>query len=185
MQLKNILLCSFLMFVCAVSTFAQNSDKHFWNPNGKEPRTAQSNLETTLNLDYFLPKQKDAWTVSIISKGGISGGTKLIAGINSNGNILCLQNDPKLKTNQIPVEAFNEITRLVRSEKFLFRIDALYEENTIEHCSDCSTELLSITHRSKKNILTNLYTLDHLSHDESRLKQIYDKVAAFGICGQN
>ena len=42
-----------------------------------------------IDLNFFLPKSKDSWTLSITAHGGFAGVTRLLAAVNSNGNYLC------------------------------------------------------------------------------------------------
>lgn len=132
-----------------------------------------------LNLDFFLPDTRDSWTVSISAKGGISGGNRLLAAVNSNGNYLCHPRTFDITKNVITGDVFDEINRLVNREKFIYNALAVYDETG---SANSSTEIMTIARKTKKAVIKDNYNVETLAESAPNLREIYDKVLSSAAC---
>lgn len=189
-----LFLAIFTAFVCSIH--AQNK------PDASKPANDQSRFEQLeksdrdafetlrvgmtgtefIDLDFFLPAARDAWTVSVSAHGGFAGGNRLIAAINSNGNYLCHPRSFNAAANIVPTDAFEQISRLVNSEKFIYNAQAVYSEPGVPFCSDCSVEILTITRKTKKLVIKDQYAVSGLAQSAPKLWEIYEKVVNSAAC---
>lgn len=146
-------------------------------------RDTREDLSEIFNLDFFLPDMRDSWTVSISEKGGFQRKNRLLAAINSNKNYLCHPRTFDISKNVITNDVFDEINKLVNRQKFILNSLAIYDEtNPTENCADCSTEILTITRKTKKNVIKDIYYVKSLADSAPNLQEIYEKVLNSAAC---
>ncbi len=132
---------------------------------------------TPFDLSYFLPKTKNSWVVSITAQGGILGGTRLLAAVNSNGNYVCNPAQQDFQTQQLAQNAFDELSQKVAA--FDFKKFNDNDADEIKGCSDCLYKTLNYT--NGKN--TYRFNLQKFSLADSELKDIYNQIVTSAPCG--
>jgi hypothetical protein len=132
---------------------------------------------TPFDLSYFLPKTKNSWFVSITATGGILGGTRLLAAVNSNGNYVCNHTEQDFQNQQLAQNAFDELSQKVAAFDFKKFNDS--DADKIEGCSDCVYKILN--YNNGKN--TYRFNLQKFSLVNSELKNIYNQIVTSAPCG--
>lgn len=132
-----------------------------------------------LDLRFFVPESDDAWSLSIMATGGILGGTRLLAAINSDGNVLCHPRDAEFKARLAPKVQFDEIVQLAKQEMPLKNIHRVVNKETRIACHDCSFEFLSYNYRENGLISTGTYAVNRLTKSQY---QLYSKVLEASVC---
>ena len=138
------------------------------------------NHAEAVDLSSFLPKAENSWSISVTATGGFTGGTRLLAAINSDGNYLC-HPEGEFKTRFVSENALDSLTFLARTVDF-----SLWNKNDVQYikwCNDCSYMTMSFTFRDKKSkFKTYRYSRNDLSTSDEEIRQIYERVIKAANC---
>lgn len=127
------------------------------------------------SLDYFLPKTKNAWFISITTHGGFAGGTRLVAAVNSDGKYLCtLEQD--FSNQLVAADVFTPFYQTI--DRFEFKKYNSDKAKKIEYCNDCP--YTTLTFQKGKNTYT--YSRNSFADAESEIKAVYDQVIESSGC---
>lgn len=183
---------SFILIFCTVaSSFAQDKKpikENYSEQHQKEQKRAQATkqAEETLaalreaqfpDLNFFLPAAQDSWIVSLTASGGIFGGTRLLAAVNSDGNFLCYPKDEKFKDKFVERKIFDEIALIAKVEfPHLISPEDTEVAQPISYCSDCAQETLTVRIRRNNTIEIFRYRVGAFAKSEPKLGKIYDMI---------
>lgn len=126
-------------------------------------------------LEYFLPDSKNSWFISITRSGGILGGSKLLAAVNSEGRYLCSE-EQDFSNQFIEKNIFSSLSSTINSVE-MTKLN-LFEVKSLSGCMDCA--ITKFTYRSG-NTTKTYFGVDSLS-DNSKLKEIYNQVVNSASC---
>lgn len=188
MNVKKIFTLFFVIVSFSLLVNAQDKDRELEKlieqQRLEEMRLQQEELLESLKnptpfvadgLDYFLPKTKDSWFISITRTGGLVGGTQIVAAVNSDGNYLCtLQQD--FSNQFIAKDVFTPFYQTVNT--FEFKKYNYNKVKKIEYCNDCA--YTTLTFQNGKN--TYSYSRNSFVNAEGEIKAIYDKVIDSSGC---
>lgn len=126
------------------------------------------------DLSFFLPPEKDAWTLSLTSSGGFSGVTRFIVAVNSHGNYLCA--NEKFRNRLLEKPILDEIFDFVETEDFskFSRID----QPEIKYCMDCSYTTINL--QTRNGFVSRPMT--NYANEAAVIKQIYDRLSNLEEC---
>ena len=128
-----------------------------------------------MDLNYFLPEDKNAWTLSLTSSGGFAGVTRLLAAVNSNGNYLCSPNQ-EFRNRLLEKDVLDEIFDFVETldySKFNETKDA-----EIQGCMDCTYTTLTL--QTRNGFISR--SQSSFSNADNDVKQIYDRLSNLDEC---
>jgi hypothetical protein len=177
---RKLLASISLIFIFSIFSFAQNVP----NQNQKDSAKQKKNKKISspvfgvgvMDLNYFLPENENAWTLSLTSSGGFAGVTRLIAAVNSNGNYLCSPNQ-EFKNRLLEPDVLDDIFDFV--ETFDFSKFDKNEENILtKNCMDCSYATLTL--QTRNGFVSR--TRYNFSNDAGEIKQIYDRLSNLDEC---
>lgn len=165
----------FLLLFFAVSAASAQS--------GDESVIIEKNGSTSINLKFFMPVKPESWTVSLLSSGGITGGTRLLIALNSNGNVMCSAEETTYQNRFAPTSEFQTISDLITNEiPYLSFNSQLPPPKLIAYCSDCAFHTLKIDYRSKKTILSDYFEVGNFTRTQTQIKEIYEKLDSLNVC---
>lgn len=140
-------------------------------------------VDEFLDLDFFLPAADDGWTFSVLATGGVFGGTRLLAAVNSDGNFLCTPKDAEFKSKLVAKPIFQIIAQLAAVDfPRLNSIKTNPPRQSISYCSDCARETLTVVRRAGQTVETFHYDIKDLAASEHGLREIYEKVLDSAEC---
>jgi hypothetical protein len=197
MALKNTIAVLSLIVVSAFACIAQDKNKEQKqyqdellrqqseeNQKKLDELVAEQRKAGVIDLDFFVPAKIDAWMVSLTATGGVTGGNRLLAAINSDGNILCGLKDDAFKTRLAPADSVKTLAELVIVQSPRLGFFDTYSTNPIiKYCNDCSYEILSISSmNSKGSIRTGRFDAARLTEGTNALNSIYQKLLETAVC---
>lgn len=172
-----IIMLSSLLVAFAQSSKVTKEDVDRWlYEDATRPADTSTNSTTRIRspeeafVMKFLPDVDDSWLISITSEGGIFGGTKFTASINSNENFSC--GNERSQLTPTTKDAFDHISDLLNLELPLKQLKnkKADRKGDVRYCNDCSTEYLTLYSRVKNRTIVNRYEVSTLS---GNAKEIY------------
>ena len=174
MSAQKLSILFLLMFFAVSASRAQSVD---------DSVIIEKNGSTSINLKFFMPLKPESWTVSLLSSGGITGGTRLLIALNSNGNVMCSAEEKTYQNRFAPTAEFQTISELITDEIPYLSFDShLPPPKQIAYCSDCAFRTLKIDYRSKKSILSDYFEVGNFTRTQTQIKEIYEKLYSLDIC---
>lgn len=128
-----------------------------------------------IDLNFFLPESKNSRFISVTSKDGFTGGTRLLAAVNSDGNYLCSTHRNFTKQT-IAKDIIDSLFQTING--FDFDKFATGNVKKIEFCSDCAYTTLTFRNAEK----TYRFDRAGFANADSEIKAIYDKVVYSSGC---
>ena len=176
------LLAIFSLSIFSSAQYLPSNDEYSLKMNAqtktdkkKKKKLSNGIPPSAVDLYYFLPPQKDAWTLSLMSVGGFSGTVRLIAAVNSNGNYLCnAQEDFRNRLLEKPV--LDEIFGFVDTQDFSKFSKVVSTGFSL--CSDCAVTTLNFQTR---NGFAN-HVMPNLEKDTEEIKRIYALLSNLDEC---
>lgn len=125
----------------------------------------------------FLPKEKDAWTITITREGGMLGQEPQFVGlVNSRGDFVCQD-----KIKKLDAAPFAEISALMLSSDFK-KIRKTFKP-TPSFCTDCFVTNMTIKYKHKANkSKTYEFTWFTIPAFNPEIEQIFEKTKSFAVC---
>ena len=197
MKIKHYLASLFLIFCAAGFLFAQNkkspSDEYVEQLQIEREDAANSKrageflaLRTAAlfpDLNLFLPSENESWAVSITANGGIMGGSRLLAAVNSDGNYVCSSKNAEFRNRFVDKKIFAEIARIAKGGFSLLNpVKNTLNLPPISYCSDCSYETFNFVLRRDKTVKVFQFNLKELAESAPELMLIYEKVSNTPEC---
>lgn len=180
-MLQKICAVVLLFFSLSLFSFAQNNNDADQNKQSKSAKQKKKKKfgkiisAGVMDLSYFLPEGKNAWTLSLTSSGGFAGVTRLLAAVNSNGNYLCSP-DQEFRNRLLETDVLDSFFNFVETlnySKFTASRNA-----QISGCMDCS--YMTLTLQTKNGFVSR--TQAGFSNAENDVKQIYDRLSNLDEC---
>lgn len=144
---------------------------------------SDENLIQRLSPDFsalsalFLPREKDAWTITITREGGLLGHEPQFVGlVNSRGDFVC-QN----KVKKLDAAPLAEISTLMMSSDFK-KIRKTFKPSP-SFCADCFFTNMTIKYKHKigktKTYEFSWFTIPAFNPE---IEQIFEKTKSFAVC---
>ena len=127
-----------------------------------------------LDLNFFLPPEKDAWVLSLTSSGGFSGVTRFIVAVNSHGNYLCAYE--KFTNRLLEKPVLDEIFDFVETEDF--SKFGKVTQYGFSYCMDCAVTTLNL--QTRNGFVSRPMT--NYANETAVVKQIYDRLNNLEEC---
>lgn len=126
-------------------------------------------------LNFFLPKTKNSWYLSITENGGFAGVSRIVAAVNSDGNYLCSR-EQNFENQFIAKDLFASLFQKV--ENFNFKKSDFSRPEEIKYCSDCLYKTLTFQKADKFYI----YNSVNFTKADDGIKEIYNEVINSAAC---
>ena len=187
MNVKKIFAFFLLIVACAVLITAQDKDKikdlaekqrleELQRLQDELKRNSERHTVGDINdLQFFLPKRKDSWYLSITESGGFAGVSRVVAAINSDGNYLCSRGE----NFQNQFVGKNLLASLMQKvEDLSSKKSDFNQPEEIKYCSDCLFKTLTFQKSDKFYI----YNSVNFTNADDKIKGIYNEVINSAIC---
>lgn len=140
-------------------------------------RLKEAQRSQYIDLRNYLPKPKDSWVVSITSTGGFAGGTRLLAGVDSDGNSICTL-DGNLTKTVLAKNISDELLPFLKNLRFS-KWD--YDDVKLPVCNDCT--YMTLTYQSRNGVYR--YSRYDLSMGDNEIQNIYAKIINAADCSKS
>ncbi len=182
MKFLKIVVVFLLISTLANVVFSQKDEKYREEMMRQDQERQQMQIEENgkrmrdPNFEYlesFLPSRKNSWYFSVVSSGGILGGSRLVTAINSNGNYTCGygQDFASKFVSETDFELFSQTVQALDFAK------VKTEQPKFFGCKDCLLSVL--TFRNGSNSFE--FTLPNDTAD-SKISDLYNNVIRLAGC---
>ncbi len=184
MKIKKIF--TLLLMIISFSLLASAQDDYYEQEQRRmeeEKRQEEANKSFEklarndfLDLEFFLPKTENSWFISITAHGGIMGGTRLLAAVNSDGNYLCRTANQDFQNQLAAKGVFDNLKQNVAGFDFSKYFSG--DVKPIKGCRDCVEEYLNFY--DGKKIYS--YNVRSFSLANFQIKKIYNQIFESATC---